>query len=74
MQVGTIAQYWQKVLPEVVTDKNDELSMQYGVAALVAAITTARKVVDHEREIAQLKNRVKALEDENKMLKTKLIA
>ena len=76
-QVGSIAQYWQKVLPDVVKIGNDEmhtLSLSYGVAALVAAITTARKVVDHEREIAQLKERVKALEDENKMLKTKLIA
>ena len=76
-QVGSIAQYWQQVLPEVVKVGNDNehtLSLSYGVAALVAAITTARKVVDHEREIAQLKNRVKALEDENKMLKTKLIA
>jgi cell division protein FtsB len=65
------------VLPDVVKTNNDEmhtLSLSYGVAALVAAITTARKVVDHEKEIAQLKNRVKALEDENKMLKTKLIA
>ena len=77
LHVGTLAQSWQQVLPEVVLegqDKEHTLSLSYGVAALVAAITTARKVVDHEREIAQLKNRVKALEDENKMLKTKLIA
>ena len=75
MQAGSIAQYWQNVLPETIKeDKEGILSMNYGVAALVAAITTARKVVDHEKEIAQLKNRVKALEDENEMLKTKLIA
>lgn len=74
-QVGSIAQYWQKVLPQTIrVEKDDTLSLQYGVAALVAAITTARKVVDHEKEIAQLKNRVKALEEENKMLKTELIA
>lgn len=54
VQVGTLAQYWQAVLPEVVMDKGGELSMQYGVAALVSAIITARKVVDHERRIQEL--------------------
>ena len=61
-QAGTLAQYWQKVLPEVVTDKDDELSMQYGVAAMMSAIVTARKVVNHEQ-------RIKQLEKENEYLK-----
>jgi hypothetical protein len=39
--------------------------MQYGVAALVSSIITARKVVDHERRIAELVR-------ENKELKMKL--
>ena len=65
LQAGTLAQYWQKVLPMVVMDKGGELSMQYGVAALVSSIITARKVVDHERRIAEL-------ERENKELKLKL--
>lgn len=65
LQVGSIAQYWQTVLPEVVMDKGGELSMQYGVAALVSAIITARKVVDHERRIAEL-------ERENERLKTEI--
>lgn len=64
-QAGTLAQYWQKVLPEVITDKSGELSMQYGVAALVSAIVTARKVVDHER-------RIKELESENAQLRKDL--
>lgn len=66
--VGSIAQDWQKALPQVVLTAKDEkktLSMQYGVAALVSAITIARKVVDHER-------RIKELEDENKKLKEQL--
>ena len=41
------------------------LSMQYGVAALVSAIITARKVVDHERRITEL-------EKENERLRTKI--
>ena len=57
-QVGSIAQYWQKVLPQTIrTEKDDTLSLQYGVAALVSSIITARKVVDHEE-------RIKALEKE----------
>jgi hypothetical protein len=65
LQVGTLAQYWQTVLPEVVMDKGGELSMQYGVAALVSAIVTARKVVDHERRITEL-------EKENERLRTEV--
>ena len=64
-QAGTLAQYWQRVLPEVITDKSGELSMQYGVAALVSAIVTARKVVDHER-------RIRELESENAQLRKDL--
>jgi hypothetical protein len=68
LHVGSIAQDWQRVMPEVVMQANDKegtLSMQYGVAALVSSIITARKVVDHER-------RIKELEEENKKLKMKL--
>ena len=49
--VGTIAQYWQDVLPQVVCENHDgELSMQYGTAALVAVISVAREL----REIKKL--------------------
>ena len=65
MQAGSIAQYWHKVLPEVIREKDDRLSLSYGVAALVSSIITARKVVDHECRIAEL-------ERENKELKLKL--
>lgn len=65
IHVGSIAQDWQRVLPEaVLKDDNSEgtLSLHYGVAALVSVITTARKVVDHER-------RIKELEKENERLR-----
>ena len=75
-QVGTIAQYWEKVLPESIKDKSGELSMSYGVAALVSAITTARKVVDHDRllreqaaKISELENKCSFLEREVERLK-----
>lgn len=66
--VGSIAQRWMEVLPEVVSKANDEvgtLSINYGVAAIIASITTARKVVDHER-------RIRELEKENKRLRTEV--
>ena len=51
LHVGTIAQYWQKVLPQVVCeDQEGNLSMQYGTAALVAVISVAREL----REIKKL--------------------
>ena len=57
LHVGSIAQDWQRVLPQVVLTANDAehtLSMQYGVAALISAITIARKVVNHEQRLTQL--------------------
>lgn len=55
IHIGSIAQYWEKILPESVTRTSEgRLSMQYGVVALVAAISTAKKVQEHERRIAEL--------------------
>jgi hypothetical protein len=54
---GTSAQYWQNVMPQVVTAANDEmqtLSMQYDVPALIAATILARKVEDHESRLRRL--------------------
>ena len=69
-QVGSIAQYWQKVLPQAIrTEKDDTLSLQYGVAALVATITTARKVVDHEKRICELEKENRELREEINRLK-----
>ena len=66
LQVGSIAQYWQKVLPEAIVEAADgELTMSYGVIALLASIKTARKVKDLER-------RVNLLEQENRILKEQL--
>ena len=66
VHVGTSAQYWQSHLPEVITkDSEGYLSMPYDVVALLAAITTAKKVQDHEQ-------RIQALERENAALKNEL--
>ena len=65
LQVGTLAQYWQAVLPEVVLDKGGELSMQYGVAALVSSIIIARKVANHEVRIDKMEKWMKKWAEEN---------
>ena len=62
--VGTIAQYWQVVLPEVVGETNDgKLTMQYGNAAMVSAIVTAKEVVALKEEIAELKRQIAELKN-----------
>jgi hypothetical protein len=63
-QVGSIAQYWQDVLPEAVLEGNDEestLSLQYGVAAMISAITTAREVVRLKKRVAELEKEVQQI-------------
>ena len=75
LHVGSIAQDWQRVLPQVVLTANDAehtLSMQYGVAALVSAITIARKVVNHEQRLTQLEKECERLRTENEQLKLKV--
>ena len=69
VQVGTLAQSWQNVLPEAVTENDGVLGFQYGVAALLSAIVTARKVVDHERRIAQLEKENMELRNELNRIK-----
>ena len=59
LQVGSIAQYWQKVLPEAIVEAADgELTMSYGVVALLASIANAREIVNLKREIAELKRKL----------------
>lgn len=66
LQVGSIAQYWQEVLPQSVhTTRKGFLSFAESRAALVGTISNSRKLVDHEQRIAEL-------ERENKELKMKL--
>jgi hypothetical protein len=50
----------------VVTESKDGyLSMQYDVLAMLAAVSVAKKVVDHETRIAEL-------EKENELLRNKI--
>ena len=62
---GSIAQYWQKVLPEVVQSQADgTLSLDYQVAALISSITVARKVMNHESRLQRLERMFAINEDD----------
>ena len=61
VHAGTYAQYWQKVLPEVVTDKDDSLGLNYGAAAMVSSINLAREVVELRKMVLELKEEVERL-------------
>lgn len=66
LQVGSIAQYWEKVLPQSVhTTPKGFLSFAESRAALVGTISNSRELVKHEKRIAEL-------ERENRELKMKL--
>jgi len=60
--VGTLAQYWEKVLPQAVHEDGDGfLSLEYSTIALAAGVTASRKAVDNERRILELEREVSAL-------------
>ena len=65
LHVGSSAQYWKKVLPEVVNEANDKqktLSMQYGVAGLVSSVVIAKEVEHLVDKIKKLEERIEQLE------------
>lgn len=61
--VGTLAQEWQKILPQAVSEQEDgKLTMGYGEAALVSVITLARRVLKLVRSMFKLTRHVLKLE------------
>lgn len=53
--IGSVAQYWQKVLPDTVNEVDDTLSMDQESILMASVITLARKVMSLENQIIQLK-------------------
>lgn len=59
VRVGSIAQYWKKVLPESVNHAEDgTLSMNYDLQAHASVIVLARKVRELEQIIYNLQSRI----------------
>lgn len=64
--VGSIAQYWQRITPHLVSHRPDGyLGLDYGKAALLSVISVAKQTLNHEA-------RIKALEKENARLKEQI--
>jgi hypothetical protein len=56
MRVGSVAQYWEKMMPEAVSKDNEGiLSMAQGDICMVSIIALAREVRKLREEIIQLK-------------------
>ena len=72
VHAGTYAQYWQKVLPEVVTDKDDTLGVNYGATAVVGLVNLAREVVELKKTVKEQRKIIdeqqKMMEEQRKML------
>lgn len=68
--VGTLAQSWQEILPQVIKESDDTLSMNYSAAALVSGIIIARKTVSNEQRIKELEKECERLRKELEKLKT----
>lgn len=63
--VGTLAQEWQKIMPQVVSEQQDgTLTMGYGEAALVSVITLARRVLKLERRVSKLEKEITKLKEQ----------
>ena len=52
--IGSVAQYWQKVMPETVTETDDTLSMDGTTIALTSVIALARVVKQLKAQVALL--------------------
>lgn len=70
--IGGIAQYVQNVLPEAIYNSDDVLAMDYATTGYIFAVQTAKHLLSYEtktdKEIKQLKKRVKYLEKQLKKL------
>ena len=52
--IGSSAQYWQRLLPNAVKERNGFLEMQYANIALISAISLAKNLESHEERISRL--------------------
>lgn len=60
---GTIAQEVQKILPELIYDRDNSLYMDYAVAGAIFSISVAKSLKGTKSEVERLKERVRILEE-----------
>lgn len=70
--IGGIAQYVQRILPEAIYNTDGAFTMDYAITGYIFAVNTAKNLLSYEsktdKEIKQLKKRVKYLEKQLKKL------
>jgi hypothetical protein len=63
IRTGSIAQDWQKIIPNVVqADKDGTLNLDYASAALVSVVSIAKELVAIKKENEELKQRLSDIE------------
>lgn len=65
--VGTIAQYWKKILPEIVKGEEGNYSVDYATLATINSISLAKKVIEQEARIAALETELQNIKQYIKM-------
>ena len=69
LQVGTLAQSWLSLLPEIVTHSNDDVyGVKYGVGAMCIGVSNSREIVGLINNVVDLKHRIELLEKGNREL------
>ncbi len=59
VHIGTIAQYWQDIIPEAVSEgKDGKLSLNYQGLSMAAVISLAKEVVELKAKVAELENKL----------------
>ena len=63
VHVGTIAQYWKEVLPEVVNGEEGNYTVDYATLATVNSIQLAKVVVKQQKQIDDLREELNKLKE-----------
>lgn len=73
LDMGSIAQYWQKHLPlSVYVRNNGYLGMDYSKVALACVISMASELLGVKDDVSELKREVRQLKHENQQLKQQI--
>jgi len=62
MHTGAIAQEWQKIIPDAVTEIDGTLTMNYGAIGVASVISLAKTVVEQQKILEKLVDRIEQLE------------